>query len=197
MRAAPRTDPSVRNYRTGLLPQVLAARRVAGKGCITRARGSHRSTIRSIRAQLIRLRWLRRRSALNQCRVTCLRKALTSRLTRDVQPAPGAFQRPVPVLPLLLPIGESVYDEASSRVQSLHPLGLPQPVTPRMERGSLGRYVRLRTPRLPAAHAEAGTGPAHWPGSYTFDISRTSSVIPRASSLTWSARWHAGCSALN
>jgi hypothetical protein len=30
LRAAPRTDPDVRNYRIGLLPQVLAARRASG-----------------------------------------------------------------------------------------------------------------------------------------------------------------------
>jgi hypothetical protein len=29
-RAAPRTDPDVRNYRIGLLPQVLAAKRTFG-----------------------------------------------------------------------------------------------------------------------------------------------------------------------
>jgi hypothetical protein len=66
----PRTDPSVRNSRTGLLPQVLVAKRTSGKGCITRPGGSHRDTICRIRAQLTRVRWLRRRSALNQCRVT-------------------------------------------------------------------------------------------------------------------------------
>lgn len=32
----------------------------------------------------------------------------------------------------------------------------------------------LRTPRLPATHAEAGTVLAHGTGNYTFDISRTS-----------------------
>jgi hypothetical protein len=58
-----RTDPSVRDYRTGLLPQVLVAKRTSGKGCITRADGSHRFARRFIRAQLMRC-WLRRRSAL-------------------------------------------------------------------------------------------------------------------------------------
>jgi hypothetical protein len=46
----PRTDPSVRDYRTGLLPQVLAAKRTSGKGCITRAGGSHRFVRRFIRS---------------------------------------------------------------------------------------------------------------------------------------------------
>ena len=77
MRAAPRTDPSVRNYRTGLLPQVLAAKRTSGKGCFTWAGGIHRVARRFIRSQFNRVRWLRRRSALNQCRVTWSRKAAT------------------------------------------------------------------------------------------------------------------------
>src|SRR5438552_8854956 len=44
-----------------------------------------------------------------------------------------------------------------------------------MERGSLGLLLGLRTPQLPATHAEAGTVLAHWTGHYTFDVSRTSS----------------------
>ncbi len=32
-RAAPRSDPSVRNYRTGLLPRVLTRKRSVGQGC--------------------------------------------------------------------------------------------------------------------------------------------------------------------
>ena len=64
----PRTDPSVRNYRTGLLPRVRTSTRNSGKGCITRAGGSHRVAMRSIRVQLSRVRWLRRRSALYQFR---------------------------------------------------------------------------------------------------------------------------------
>ncbi len=44
--AGPRTDPGVRHYRTGLLPWVLASKRTFGYGCITRARGSHRVSIR-------------------------------------------------------------------------------------------------------------------------------------------------------
>ena len=58
--------------------QVLAAKRTSGKGCIARARGSHRFAIGFIRVQLIRVRWLRRRSALYQCRVAWVRKAATA-----------------------------------------------------------------------------------------------------------------------
>jgi hypothetical protein len=39
LRAAPRTDPRMRNYRTGLLPQVLAAKRTSGNGCVARTFG--------------------------------------------------------------------------------------------------------------------------------------------------------------
>ena len=53
-------------------------KRVLGKGCFTRAGGSHRFAIRFIRVQLIRVRWLRRRSALYQCRVVWVRKAATA-----------------------------------------------------------------------------------------------------------------------
>ncbi len=49
-----------------------------GEGCITRAGGSHRFARRFIRSQLRRVRWLRRRSALYQCRVTWVRKAATA-----------------------------------------------------------------------------------------------------------------------
>jgi hypothetical protein len=76
--AAPRADPGVRNYRTGLLPQVLAAKRTSGKGCLTRTGGSHLLTKGVIRAQVIRVFWLRRRSALYQCLATWVRKAFAA-----------------------------------------------------------------------------------------------------------------------
>ena len=59
----PRADPSVRHYRTGLLPWVVAAKRISGNGCRMRVRGSHRVARRFIRFQVSRVRWLRRRSA--------------------------------------------------------------------------------------------------------------------------------------
>jgi hypothetical protein len=43
-----------------------------------------------------------------------------------------------------------------------------------MEHGSLGLFLGLRTPQLPATHAKAGTVLAHWTGHYIFDVSRTS-----------------------
>ena len=39
---------------------------------------------------------------------------------------------------------------------------------------ALGHFLGLRTPRLPATHAEAGTVLAHWTGRYVSGISRTS-----------------------
>ena len=74
----PHHNPSVRDYRTGLLPWILASNRASGKGCRTRAGGSHFVMRRSIRFQFSRVRWLRRRSALNQCRLTWVRKAATA-----------------------------------------------------------------------------------------------------------------------
>ncbi len=74
-RAAPRADPSVRDYRTGLLPWVVAAKRCSGQGCRIWGRGSHRSARRLIRSQVSRSCWLRRRSVNSQFRVIWSRKA--------------------------------------------------------------------------------------------------------------------------
>ena len=43
-----------------------------------------------------------------------------------------------------------------------------------MERRPLGLSLGLRTPQLPATHAEAGTVLAHWTRRYVSGISRTS-----------------------
>lgn len=75
-----------------------------------------------------------------------------------------------PYLPLKLPIGGSDHDEASTRVHAIHPSGLPQPVTPGWNKGPSAFHLGLRTPRLPATHAEAGTAPTHGTGNYTIDI---------------------------
>ena len=84
MRAAPRTDPSVRDYRTGLLPRVRASKRTLGQGCVMRTGGSHRVARRFIRSQFRRVRWLRRRSARYQCHVAWVRKAFTAGLVGEV-----------------------------------------------------------------------------------------------------------------
>ena len=62
--AAPRADPSERNYRTGLLPWVRASKLATGQECVIGRNGSHRSRRRRIRCQVSRVRWLRRRSAM-------------------------------------------------------------------------------------------------------------------------------------
>ncbi len=67
---APRTDPSVQNYRTGLLPRVLASKRASGQACCIRGFGIHLSAKSRIRSHVSRFRWLRGRSACRQWRVT-------------------------------------------------------------------------------------------------------------------------------
>ena len=69
-RAAPRTDPSERDYRTRLLPRVRSSKRSHGNGCEILAGGIQRFAHRSIRSQVTRRRWLRRRSACNHERVS-------------------------------------------------------------------------------------------------------------------------------
>jgi hypothetical protein len=81
-----------------------------------------------------------------------------------------------PYLPLQHPIGGSANDEASTRLHAIHPSGLPQPVAPGWNGNPWALHPGLRTPRLPAAHAEAGTVPTHWTGHYTIDISRPPSM---------------------
>jgi hypothetical protein len=66
-----------------------------------------------------------------------------------------------PYHPLVPPIGGSLLDEASSRIHLHSPVRSSPACNPRMGRGPLGLGLRLRTPRLPATHAEVGTGPAH------------------------------------
>jgi hypothetical protein len=89
-----------------------------------------------------------------------------------------------PYLPLKLPIGGSANDEASTRLHAIHPSGLPQPVAPGWNGSPWAFHPGLRTPRLPATHAEAGTVPAHWTGHYTIDISRPSFDEYRCSRAT-------------
>jgi len=91
-----------------------------------------------------------------------------------VRVAPAALSAAGPYLPLLLPIGGSDHDEASTRVHAIHPSGLPRPITPGWNRSPWALNLGLRTSRLPATHAEAGTVLAHWTENYTIDISRSS-----------------------
>lgn len=97
-----------------------------------------------------------------------------SRPTKFVRAAPAALSTAGPYLPLLLPIGGSDYDEASTRIHAIHPSGLPQPVTTGWNGSPWAVNLGLRTPQLPATHAEAGTVLARWTENYTIDISRSS-----------------------
>jgi hypothetical protein len=74
------------------------------------------------------------------------------------QPAPAARRRPVPITLLPHPTDRALLHEASTRVHAIRPSGLPWPVAARVERAALGLLPGLRTPPLPATHAEDGTG---------------------------------------
>ena len=99
-----------------------------------------------------------------------------SRPATILRPAPAASQRPVPTAPLKHPIGGGHLHEASSGVHSRSPItpdGWPpprsreahrfppvfsSPAAPGWNGSRFGFYPGLRTPRLPATHAEAETG---------------------------------------
>jgi hypothetical protein len=83
---------------------------------------------------------------------------------------------------LPLPSGQSLHPtqtshrrgslhEASARVHAIHPSGLPWPVAARVERAALGLLPGLRTPPLPATHAEDGTGRRARTWNYTLTSS--------------------------
>ncbi len=95
----------------------------------------------------------------------------------EFRPAPAASQRPVPTTPLPHPIDGADLHEASSEVHSRSPItpGQPgcrprpgsvtvfpsvfsSPATPGWNESRFGLYPGLRTPQLPATHAEAETG---------------------------------------
>ena len=81
------------------------------------------------------------------------------------QPAPAALLRPVPTTRWCFPSAGACTTRHHRGFTCIHPSGLPRPVTPGWDEGPWAFDLRLRTPRLPATHAEAGTGPAHWPGT--------------------------------
>src|SRR6266852_7755545 len=59
------------------------------------------------------------------------------------------------------PIGEAHYNETSTEVYAIHPSGLPLARDPWMVQGSFGFPSELRTPPLPATHAEGGARPSN------------------------------------
>ena len=103
--------------------------------------------------------------------------AVRSRPATILRPAPAASQRLVPTAPLEHPIGGGHLHEASSGVHSRSPITpraagcrpragkhrcLPpvfsSPATPGWNEDHFGFDPGLRTPQLPATHAEAETG---------------------------------------
>ena len=120
-----------------------------------------------------------------------------SRPATILRPAPAAFQRPVPTAPLTHPIGGGHLHEASSGVHSRSPItprwlaATPEPGSDTASRRSSPRprppdgtaAASASTPGFaPRGHPRRTPGRrqaiAHWPGYYTFDISRTSTVPP-------------------
>ena len=67
------------------------------------------------------------------------------------------------------PRGATIH-EASTKVHAIHPSGLPLTRDPRMERGSFGFPLGLRTPPLPATHAKGGARHRARARDYTTDI---------------------------
>jgi hypothetical protein len=122
-----------------------------------------------------------------------------SRPAKFPRPAPAASQRPVPISHCINPSAGVLMTRRHRGFTCVHPSGLPQPVTPDGT-AVLGQFLGLRTPQLPATHAEAGTVLAHWTGHYTFNLSRTSFGAYHCSHATscrttwfnhdaWTGRW--------
>lgn len=78
----PSTDPSERDYRTELLPQVVTPKRRNGHGSHTRPGGSRNSMSRRIRFQFTPPVWQRRLRARCQRRPTWKPNARNARLAR-------------------------------------------------------------------------------------------------------------------
>jgi hypothetical protein len=132
------------------------------------------------------------------------RTAVRSRLAITTQPAPAAFQRPVPTAPLKHPIGGGNLHEASTGVHSHSPIppatqtGYPMPgrrsdtdppvfslpVAPGWNENpwaSSPSFAPRSHPRRTSRRRQAIT---HWPEYYTFDLSRTSNSASYLHSCT-------------
>jgi hypothetical protein len=84
------------------------------------------------------------------------RTAVLSRLKSSPWPAPAASQRPVPAPRYNIPSNEVPLHEASTRVQAIHPSGLPLACSPRMERAPLGFPPSFEPHRLITGDARRG-----------------------------------------
>lgn len=83
----------------------------------------------------------------------------STRPTGNPRPTPAASQRPA-LCPAWNPSARLTRNETSTEVYAIHPSGLPLARDPRMEQGSFGFPPELRTPPLPATHAEGGARPS-------------------------------------
>src|SRR6266704_3487283 len=117
--------------------------------------------------------------------------AVLIRPTKNPRPAPAASQRPAPV-PRLDPSARLTYNETSTEVYAIHPSGLPLARDPWMVQGSFGFPSELRTPPLPATHAECGARPSntclrlrtrHQAGPPICESTRY--VRPRVATFSW------------
>ena len=70
------------------------------------------------------------------------------------------FPAASPCTPPGIPSARLTHNETSTEVHAIHPSGLPLARDPRMEQGSFGFPTELRTPPLPATHAEGGARPS-------------------------------------
>ena len=97
----------------------------------------------------------------------------------------GACRFPAasPYTPPPASIGEAPLHEASTRVQAIHPSGLPLACAPRMERATAWAFPRASHPadQEPTTHVEVGTGHRARTWNYTLNI--TSVDPPIGSSL--------------
>ena len=144
-------------------------KRTSGKGCITRAGGSHRVARRFIRSQLRRVRWLRRRSALYQCRVTWVRKAadrvgVAGHGVVGEVPSHHACQPPPLLRDGLMPASlELVVDLSQLRPHPLRDRDTPQPEAPvpglPADVREAQKVERLRLAQTPRCRSLGGAPP--------------------------------------
>jgi hypothetical protein len=98
------------------------------------------------------------------------------RAGHDHQPASAASQRQVPAPRHNHHPCEALLDETSTRVQAIHPSGLPLACGSRIEQELLGLSPELRTPPLRATHVGTGTGHRARTQNTLYGISRTSNL---------------------
>ena len=84
---------------------------------------------------------------------------MCTRSASTIRSAPATFLRPVPITRWYYPPTGVCLTKHHRGFIFIHPSALPQPVTPGWNEDPWASNLRLRTPQLPATHAEAGTAP--------------------------------------